>query len=430
MATFKATILKNKVRRDGTYNVKIRVTHQRKTSYLSTPYYVGKDKLNKELEIKSRDVLKVTDDIIDAYSAKILTLGPAINNYTAQELADWLAKDDKEGSIDFIAFSQARIDKEKNKGKTGNAENLQTALNGLKDFISRPSFPIEELTSKFLEQFEKYLLSERVIKREWVPGKVKERTMPPVSNVFDYMRRIRQLFRAAQDEYNDEDKGNIRIKHNPFKKYKVPKPKPTKKRNLTIEQIQAIRDLNDIPNNGKNVMNQCEFGRDVFMLSFYLVGMNSVDLYNITNFSNGRLTYKRTKTKTRRQDEARISIKVEPEAIPLIEKYRDKTGERVFNFYQKHNSPDNFNRSINQGLKQVAKLLNERDKDIEPQLQYYYARHSWATIGRNICRISKDDIHFALCHSDSRMKVTDIYIEEDFTIIDEANRKVLDVVKG
>ena len=55
----------------------------------------------------------------------------------------------------------------------------------------------------------------------------------------------------------------------------------------------------------------------------------------------------------------------------------------------------------------------------------YWARHSWATIARSL-RVSKDDIALALGHG--AKTVTDIYIDDDMTFIDEANRKVLDWV--
>jgi integrase len=158
------------------------------------------------------------------------------------------------------------------------------------------------------------------------------------------------------------------------------------------------------------------------MLSFYLVGMNTIDLYNINDFKDGRLNYNRTKTK-HRTDKAFISIKVEPEAFPLLEKYKDQTGKRVFNFYLRYKSPKVFSMSMAIGLGKICK-----NKEITEKITVYYARHSWATIARNICRISKDDVHFSLNHSDPDMKVTDLYIEEDFSIIDEANRKVLDTL--
>ena len=62
-------------------------------------------------------------------------------------------------------------------------------------------------------------------------------------------------------------------------------------------------------------------------------------------------------------------------------------------------------------------------------LEYYAARHSWATIARNKCRIPKDVIDIVFNHSNPDTKMTDIYIEEDHSLVDEANRKVLDLLK-
>ena len=42
MATFKAEVYKHQKRSDGTWNVKIRVTHNRQKKYLSTPIYVSR----------------------------------------------------------------------------------------------------------------------------------------------------------------------------------------------------------------------------------------------------------------------------------------------------------------------------------------------------------------------------------------------------
>jgi integrase len=60
----------------------------------------------------------------------------------------------------------------------------------------------------------------------------------------------------------------------------------------------------------------------------------------------------------------------------------------------------------------------------------YYARHSWATIAYNDCKISEDDISLSLGHKDPSKKVTDIYLNKSLKIIDKANRKVLDLMKN
>ena len=169
-------------------------------------------------------------------------------------------------------------------------------------------------------------------------------------------------------------------------------------------------------------ISRAELARDVYLISFYLVGMNSIDIYNIDSIENGRIVYNRTKTKDRRQDKARISIKVEKELLPLIEKYKDPQGDRLFNFHRRYSNERTFNSNLNIGLKDVGKFIEIDD------LTFYSARHSWATIARNRCKISKDDIAMALNHTDESRKTTDFYIDEDWSIIDKANRKVLNLL--
>ena len=416
MATFKATVLKNKVRRDGTYNVKIRVTHERKVSYISTEYYVKKKELTDSLELKQCGALTKTLLIIEGYTEKILKLSGRIHLYNAQELADWLVNQNKAVDIDFVKFSQEYINNIK-KSRKGTGENLQTALWSLIDFFKKDKISVSDINSRTLGQFEDYLRTERKIIRYNSVGKAIKTTKDPLTNsgIISYMSSIRKLFNACRDEYNDEDRGDLVISHNPFKKYNIPKPPKTKKRNLPIAPIASIRDLEP---KGKRM----GLARDIFMLSFYLVGMNTVDLYNINQYKNGRLSYNRTKTK-HKEGEAFISIKVEPEAMPIIERYLDKSKKRVFNFHKQYATPDGFNKAVNIGLKKIAEELN-----IDFDLNHYYARHSWATLARNKCRIHTDDISMALTHSVPEHKITDVYIEKDFTIIDEANRKVLDLL--
>ena len=64
------------------------------------------------------------------------------------------------------------------------------------------------------------------------------------------------------------------------------------------------------------------------------MGINSADLYNATEMVNNTIIYNRTKTKARRLDNAQMKVDIPKIALPLIEKYRDKSGKRLFNFYQ------------------------------------------------------------------------------------------------
>jgi integrase len=76
-------------------------------------------------------------------------------------------------------------------------------------------------------------------------------------------------------------------------------------------------------------------------------------------------------------------------------------------------------------LKAVARKCG-----IDVELSSYYARHSWATIARNKCKISKSDIDECLNHVDPAQKMADVYIEKDWSFIDEASRSVISYVFG
>ena len=66
-------------------------------------------------------------------------------------------------------------------------------------------------------------------------------------------------------------------------------------------------------------------------------------------------------------------------------------------------------------MKEIGKRLKIDD------LEFYAARHSWATIALNKVGVDKYTVHAALNHIDEAMKVTDIYIERDFVNENNAN---------
>lgn len=213
-----------------------------------------------------------------------------------------------------------------------------------------------------------------------------------------------------------------RIAYSPFKRVEIPKVPVTRKRAISTDLLRKFSELpySLIMQPGTNRYN---LAKDVFLLSFCLIGMNAVDLYTCTDLKKGRITYQRTKTKNRRADKAEISVRIEPELKALMKKYKDHTGQRVFNFYKLYSSVDSFTAAINKGLKKIGDDLGIDD------LEFYAARHTWATIASNEAGVDKYTVHTALNHVDENMRVTDIYIAKSWDSIDAANRKVLDYVK-
>lgn len=422
MATFKICVFDHQQREDGTFPVSIRVTWKRQSAYIKTEYRVSKKQLRiagKNFELKDAFLLREFNNrIADYEDIKLKKLGSKIHSYTAKELAVYFEKQTNggDGEIDFIQFGRNyATNKKKNYAHIFNA-----TINALVDFAGREIIMFSEVTSVFLRQFEAHLKTERKVKRKNQKGDLIETIESPVSDmtIRNYTSNIRTLFNAAINEYNDEERGEITIRNYPFKKYKVKPLQETKKRNIPIQDIRAIWQFPDTELTERGII-----ARDVFILSFLLVGTNTVDLYEMSNesISNGRITYNRQKTAGRRMDDAEISIRIEPEAQELIDKYRSRNKGRAFNFSERYANSQAFVTNVNKGLKMVADKLG-----LNVELSTYYARHSWATIARNDCRISKDDVHLALNHVDEKTKITDIYIARDWSIIDDANRKVVD----
>ncbi|MDB5117008.1 MAG: recombinase [Mucilaginibacter sp.] len=426
MITFNPTILKHHKKEDGTWNVKIRVTYMRISKYLPTNMFVTKDDLNtKKDKITNKAKLKKLNDVIDEY--RLIAEDIAITStLTTDRIIEFIKKalEKKEkAEVDFIAFANKVIARRKKNAapkEDKTSSGYQTVINSLQDFFKSDRVLIVDITAKSLKRYEEYLKTERKGTRNNRFGKPEVRILKPVGNgINNYMRDIRALFNDALEEFNDEDSNEVVITHYPFRKYKIPKVVPSDKRAVSVDVIKQIRDFK--PSKKADLL---ILGRDMFMLSFYLVGINLIDLYNVGNLKTGRLIYNRSKTASRRDDKALISIKVEPEAMELITKYADPANSHVLNLYQQYATNNNFTKAINKGLAQLSKQL-----ELPVRVTSAFARTTWATTARNKCGISKDDVDLALNHVDPRHKLADVYIDKDFSMIDEANRKVLDTLR-
>jgi hypothetical protein len=251
--------------------------------------------------------------------------------------------------------------------------------------------------------------------------------------------KMRTIFLAALDELNKEGMDPV-ITTNPWRKFKI-KSEETKKRNIDIVLLRQIRDF-------QTKDEYMAIARDMFMLTFYLIGINTIDLFWSKGIENGRINY--TRAKTASKNARMYSIKVEPEALELIEKYK---GEKYLLMFADNNKLERkiedstyhvngkeltrmkrgkwsyaddraFRIMINDFLDKVVKELNLNEK-----ITTYWARHSWATIAWNNCEIPEGIISVCLGHDETGNPTTPIYIEKRNKVIDDANRKVLDELK-
>ena len=421
MLTIKAEIKKSELKVDGTYNVKIRFTLDRKIKRLSTNLFITSKDLTKSRKFKEDTSIKrAIDRLVLYYREQCFKLQLDQNHYSLDEIIEFLnGEQEKQQTIDFIKFSREWIASTTIKG----APNYTTAINALVRFVGKEELDINLITLDFLESFKTFLNKEREIRTKRLMQQGKR--IPSNRSLSLYLISIKKLFNEAKKKYNKKEKNLILIPNSPFMELEIPKQEATRKRAISADIIKKLWKL-PYKDMKKGYKSTCHYNlaKDCFILSFCLMGINSADLYNATEMEGNTIVYNRTKTKDRRLDKAQMKVDIPKLVLPLVEKYKDKTGKRLFNFYQYYADEKGFNKAINYGLKEIGTILEIDD------LEYYAARHSWATIALNKVGIDKYIVHAALNHIDDAMKVTDIYIERDFVNENKANAKVVKYVFG
>jgi len=412
MATINAVILPHQKKTDGTWNVKIRIKKESKCSFLSTPHFINAKQIRKDNSIKDPIILSMVEPLLTDYRKKVSELGPKLSMYNAKQLADFLSgkNEVRVENINVIAFGRDRIKELQKAGREASAKNMQTVINGLTDFFKSEDVRITEIRANMLIKYEAYLRKPREQKRLDQFKIERTRLIPGMGDtgLHNHMRDLRILFNNIKDHYNDEDADIIVIKHYPFKKYKLVPVARNEKPKLTVAQIAAIRDYK--AESGTRI----ELARDLFMLSFYLCGMNAVDLRKLPQpvESDKRIGYNRSKTSSRRRDKAYINIHIPDEALQIYLKYAGTLQAR----YADHSNLDH---ALSFGMKKIGAALKIKD------LEFYDARHAFGDLARNKCRFSKDDVALALNHKDQMNRVTDIYIGKNWDIIDEVQTGVI-----
>ncbi|QEM03652.1 site-specific integrase [Mucilaginibacter rubeus] len=412
--TVSAKIYEHHEKADGTFNVKYVVYHKGERKFIDSPHFVSRRQINKDYEIKDKVILKWIDEQLDDYRLFISSLKHQIEFLSCEQLRDYVRDSDRE--IDIVEFANSHIEflKSEEQNREPYSRTFRKIKNSLIDYFGRDQISVNEIHANMLYDYERFLKKSRVQTRINQLGKEVTTMEKALSKggLQAHMRDLRTLFNEARNKHNNENIGLIKIKHYPFKQYKVGAPPPSRKRNIDIELIREIRDCK-VPEGTR-----IELARDLFMLSFYLCGTNAVDFYHATTASivKGRFEYNRSKTESRRQDQAFISISIPEDAKPLLEKYLGKLNLR-------YGAYDYLDWALHKGMKGLREIVGHAE------LTLYWARHSFGTLARNKCRMSVDDVAVALNHIDNGHKTTDIYIDKDWSIVDDVQCQVIQLIK-
>ena len=333
---------------------------------------------------KARLIEKMRRDLQDRIDA--LSLELTGRDMDASEIVRRITLSRDGETLDFFEFTEKWMSETSTKSKP----TYLCMLKSLSLFVGCKRLPFREITYRFLSGYEAFLR-----------GKPRAQSL--------YIGLMRHMYRIALREYGNIVYGDVA--GDPFLRYRVPRQVQKKGvRALTADELCRIARYE-----GTGVRDT--LARDCFLLSFCLMGMNTVDMYQCETYRNGMICYNRAKTKDRRYDSAYIEVVVHERVKALVERYRGKS--RVFSFSSRYYTAQTFNRNVNIGLKVVGKAVGLDN------LQFYQARHTFATLSRNMMKFAKSDVDEALNHVGS-YDIADVYIKKDFTIINENNMKLLD----
>lgn len=390
-------------RQDGTRNVGIKVTANRTNTTVGTSMYVTSKQLSRSGKLRDQRIIDACEDIMRGFRSAVAELGSIADTMTAREVVDYIKKYEQPNGVfrlNFVEWMRQLADSKS--ASTGH--NYRVAATSLERYFGAHTLDINELTAQVLTLYEKWLRNESI-----APG-----------TIVQYMTLIKSAHNAARYKHNDEDAGIVRIVRTPFSKYKIPQAPAPSARGVDLATLQAIVNLPD----DTRINSVRNLTRDLFALSFALGGMNYADIWALpySALHGNYIEYNRRKTRGARIDNALYRVYICPEVRSLLNLYLDPTKKRLFRFHLKY-TEYSFVMTISRGIK-----LLEEAVPYERHYTFYAARHTYASLARNVVGLDKYTVHELLNHSDAEMRITDRYIERDWQRLYDAHAKIVKLV--
>lgn len=410
MATIKAYLDNRKKSKTGMYKIRICVRSKNTVGYIPTNILI-KEKNWHEGRIvgttQDKQLNKLLDLTLSSLKLKLASIGAThdIKMMTGKEIVALIApnsseKKKKVQDKTLVAAYWSKFIDRKDKPKT--AEVYKTTLSMLGKYCDVDNLRFADITYTWLRDWEAWM----------------EQRGNAVNTRSIYLRNLRAVYNEAIRE------GLISQENYPFRQFRI-KTEQTAKRSLNVDELRKIRDYSGEAHIRKYI--------DVFFISFYLAGINMIDLLQLPKLEGERIEYRRSKTGILCQ------LNVPQEALQLIKKYEGK--ERMLRFGEEYKNHKDFLHRMNENLQKVGIMFYEYKQAKNgaihkskhyipdfPEITSYWARHTWATIAADI-DIPDAVIDMALGHK-SPYPMTDIYVRRNQKKVDEAVRAVIDYINN
>ena len=399
MASIRVKLDTRRANENGNYPAKIVITNNQTNSAISLNCYLPEkawlgDGLERPVK-PSYPGAKIINDQIQNFYIEIrkkvsdLDLSGWTKNVKAADIKQRILDDRSVAPAskeNFTSFAYKFADECKNKGTQ---RNYLHTIKKIKEYAGKENITFEEITHQFLRQLDNHL----------------SKTGARINTRSIHFRNIRAIFNRAID---DDMTGQEMY---PFRKFKI-KNGEKDKVSLMPEQIRKLYEYDfKTPS--------LKMARDYWMLSFFLCGINPIDLFNLKKPENSHISFIRSKMQG--GSHSTIRLLIQPESQEIIERYKnDDDSEYLLKFIDKYVSYEIFKSFVSKKIREIAEITGLKG------LTMYHARYSWATIADSL-DIPEKTISKGLGHVDKTMAGRK-YIAFDWSKVDRANRQVINHV--
>ena len=389
--------------KNGEYGIYLRLIKNRKDRFIYINISCGLNDWNPEKQefkkshkdyFQKNQLLKGMKSRAETIIGKTFEQGRDIS---VEEFKTLFLDFKKDKKISVNEFWVDLISDFKKSGRIGNAKVYQETKGSLFKFLENKVLYFQDITPSLLSKYEVYLRERG--NRE--------------SGISVRMRTIRAM-------YNDAIlKGIVNKDNYPFEKYKI-----SNLRSIADKRALSIQDIEKLINVDISKYPHLTDTKNYFVFSYYLGGINFVDMIKLTrdNINGDRLRYVRSKTK------GIFDLAILPPAKDILEYYKDRTKNTNYLFpnllhknltpMQIENRKTKMLKVFNSQLKELAVLVG-----IEAKLTSYVARHSFATNLKQLGE-STDVISELLGHQNP--SITQKYLKSfDKSITDIAMSKLI-----
>lgn len=359
--------LRKKTNKQGHFPLAVRITKNRKTTYLYTGHYIDIkywDEGNREVR-KSHPNSKRLNNLLIKKLAEVnqtlIDLQTHKNDISSKQIKKEIAT--PLSTISFKEISDKYLDNLEKTNKLQRLSSDKARVGHFVRFVDNDDLSFREIDEALLRRFSLYLKSTR---------KVSQRSV--INNLIVIRTLYNQAIRL----------GIVDRKLYPFGADKIRIKFPeTEKIGLTKEEVRSIEAL-------ENLSEQQSHARNVWLFSFYLAGMRVGDVLKIkwSDIYDGRLHYRMGK------NEKLLSFKLPEKIISLLKLYEEsKQSNQDFIFPEMKNAnlknpKDVFNKTKTANKKFNKYLIQIAEKaELNKKLTMHIARHSFGNISGDIIPI-------------------------------------------